>query len=57
MKNRASITSVVIEDGIIGIGDFDFYGLTNFKSITIPESVTKIGAYAMKNCSALVPAS
>lgn len=52
-KDRASITSVVIEDGITEIGSFDFYGLTNLKSISIPDSVTKIGAYALKNCGAL----
>ena len=52
-ENRSQITSVVVENGITEIGDFAFYGLTNLKEISIADSVTKIGHYALKNCGAL----
>lgn len=52
-KDRANITSVVIEDGITEIGNFNFYGLTNLKNVTIADSVTSIGEYAFKNCTSL----
>lgn len=42
-KDRAQITSVVVEDGITEIGSFAFYGLTNLNSVSIADSVTKIG--------------
>ena len=52
-KERAKITSVVVEDGITEIGSFAFYGLTNLNSVSIADSVTKIGGYVFKNCAAL----
>ena len=52
-SQRDEITSVVIEDGITAIGDFDFYGLPNLTDVTIADSVTEIGEYAFKNCTAL----
>ena len=52
-KERAQITSVVVEDGITEIGSFAFYGLTNLNSVSIADSVTKIGGYAFKNCAVL----
>ena len=38
---------------VIGIGDSAFAGYLNLNSITIPESVTDIGAFAFMNCSRL----
>lgn len=52
-KERAQITSVVVEDGITEIGSFAFYGLTNLNSVSIADSVTEVGGYAFKNCTAL----
>ena len=40
---KGSITSVVIQDGVTGIGDNAFYLCSNMNSITIPASVTSIG--------------
>ena len=48
-----SITSVMIEDGVISIGRFAFYNCTNLESITIPNSVTVIGENAFENCTSL----
>ena len=50
---RDSITSVVIEDGVSGIGERSFENCTGLTSIRIPDSVTSIGAYAFSGCSAL----
>ena len=52
-KIKEQISTVVIDNGVTGIGDFAFYNLPNLTSVSIPESVTKIGNYAFKNCNKL----
>ena len=47
---RSAITSVVVSDGIISVGDFAFYGMENLESVTLPDSVTVMGKYVFKNC-------
>lgn len=53
--SKASITSVVIEEGVTTIGNNAFYNLNNnaYTSVTIPASVTVIGDYAFNTCSKL----
>ena len=50
---KSEIVNVVIEDGVTSIGDSAFELFVNLKSITIPESVTAIGAYAFDECDSL----
>ncbi len=38
-----SITAIVIEDGVKAIGSYAFYNLTNAETITVAESVMRVG--------------
>ncbi|MBR4263438.1 MAG: leucine-rich repeat domain-containing protein [Paludibacteraceae bacterium] len=53
--SRASITSVVLPEGLTYIGDWAFYGFrnSNLTSITIPSTVTSIGQGAFADCTGL----
>ena len=51
--SRALITTVIVEEGVTAIGNFNFYGLTNLENVTLARSVTDIGDYAFKNCSGI----
>jgi|GEM_PF-1660689 len=46
---RNSITAIVIESGVTSIGDYAFEGLTNVKSISLPDTLTAIGDEAFCN--------
>ena len=48
-----SNTSIVLEEGTLGIADYAFEGCTGLTSITIPDSVTSIGGGAFRNCTGL----
>ncbi|MDR0307255.1 MAG: leucine-rich repeat protein [Chitinispirillales bacterium] len=48
-----SIASVVINDGIISIGQASFALCSALTSVTIPNSVTSIGVAAFQNCIGL----
>ena len=60
-RNRSSIMSVVIEDGVTSIGKNAFGDCSCLASVVIPASVTSIGSVAFEACSALteitIPAS
>ncbi len=47
------VKSIVINEGITGIGRNAFYNCTGLKSVKIPSTVTSIGDYAFVSCSAL----
>lgn len=48
---KASITKVVIAEGITGVGNAAFKGITTLKSFSLANSITRIGTYAFANCS------
>ena len=50
---RERITSIVIKDGITGIGQYAFYDLRKVTEVTIPDTVTGIYLRAFQYCSAL----
>lgn len=52
-ENCKNLTEVIIQEGVIKIGDSAFSGCTNLTSVEIPESVTSIGNSVFKNCSNL----
>ncbi len=52
-SSRDSIDTIIIQEGITGIGDAAFYDLYNLRNITIPTSVTRIGSGAFYGCRSL----
>lgn len=64
-SKRTDVTKVTISEGIKAIGaygddasayynsDSPFYRCSNLQSVTIPDTVTTIGAYAFAHCSKL----
>ena len=52
-SQRDKIKKVVIEKGVMNIGNHAFHGCSSLSSITIPNSVTSIGNSAFENCSRL----
>ena len=52
-KLRASITSVVVEEGVTYIGKNAFQTCTKLESLTTASSVKTIGDYAFSGCSKL----
>jgi hypothetical protein len=52
--DNKNVKSIIIGDGITGIGIYAFDGCSNLASIMIPYSVRTIGSYAFVRCSALV---
>ena len=52
-NDTENITSVVIPEGVINIGDTAFNGCFSLRSVVIPSSVMTIGVRAFINCIAL----
>ncbi|MGN0154261.1 MAG: leucine-rich repeat protein [Lachnospiraceae bacterium] len=48
-----SLESVILDEGIINIGDYRFYDNTALTTVDMPDSVTKIGEYAFYGCESL----
>ena len=52
-SKRAKIKSVIVEDGITGIGSCAFYYLTKLAEVTLSDTVTRFGRNVFSNCSSL----
>ncbi len=52
-SSRASIKTVIIENGVTSIGSVAFNGLRSLKTVTIGNSVTRIGGSAFLYCTSL----
>ncbi len=50
---KDDITSVIIESGVLSIGDAAFHKCSNLKTVSIPDSVKSIGSSSFKGCSSL----
>jgi hypothetical protein len=50
---RSDITSVIINAGVTGIGDYAFANCVNLTDITLPTGLTSIGNHAFENCDSL----
>ena len=48
-SQHEEIKKAVIKDGVTNSGDYAFYGCSGLTSITIPNSVTSIEAFAFRN--------
>ena len=48
-----SNTSIVLNEGTLGIADYAFYNCTGLTSVTIPDSVTSVGYAAFQGCTGL----
>ena len=51
--HRESITSIVLDSGVTGVGNRAFCQCTGLTSVTIPANITKIGYIAFADCSSL----
>ena len=49
-ESCSRLTSIIIPDGVTGVGDKSFHNCTSLSSITIPNSVTSIGNSAFVGC-------
>lgn len=49
----ASITAVVVEDGITALGKRLFIGATSLTSVSLPDTLTEIGEGTIRQCAAL----
>ncbi len=49
----ASVTSLVLTDGVASIGDFAFFGCRRLENVSLPETLRSIGTRAFFYCSRL----
>ena len=52
-RNRASLISITIPDGVTDIGEYAFSGCTGLVSVNASKSVKHIGDYAFSGCTGL----
>jgi len=52
-KDKKTLTSIIIPDGIDNFGQYAFSGCTNLKSIHLPEGIQSINNYCFSGCECL----
>lgn len=52
-EHRASISRIVVEDGVTSIGDEAFAGCESLTQVELPQSLSRIGYRAFADCSQL----
>jgi len=52
-RDKTTLTSVTISEGVITLGRYAFAGCVNLMSVSIPNSFTTIESYMFYNCSNL----
>lgn len=52
-SHRDTVTSLVVEEGVTGLGDFALYNFKALRTISLPESLTSIGDNVFQYCEAL----
>jgi len=52
-SRNGAVKSLVIRDGVTGIGTYAFYSCTSLSSVTLTNSVTSIGSNAFDYCSSI----
>ena len=52
-NQHASVTSIVLPEGLTSIGTYAFYNFSALESVSIPASVTSVGSNAFHKCTVL----
>ena len=50
---RENITKVVVEEGITGLGNFNFDGCVNLTDVSLPTTLVRMGSQVFRNCNSL----
>ncbi len=50
---KSTVETIIIGDGVTGIGDYAFYDCGWLTNVTIPGGVTSIGNYSFESCRSL----
>ncbi len=53
LNSMDNITTVVIKDGVINVGDYAFYGCKRISSLILSSSVEELGTYSFGSCISL----
>lgn len=50
---RSQIGSIVVEEGVTALGSYAFYGLSNAETVSLPATLTALGASCFRDCGKL----
>ncbi len=52
-KDRKSIGTIIVSEGITSLGDYAFYGCSNVKEVKLPSTLNDLGRISFAQCSSL----